>query len=162
MPNIHISSSKYMAPSKLQGWQWLPYIDKIMLDVVKRAITIIDKRIKGSKPCEAAFKTLPDGKSFTDIWNLKNVWISYDPDRSGNKYGVALNKQHISITAYALAMGQWMTAATIIHELAHVNGAPGNNTQAEDMLLKCMLKQHHNPNIIGQIRNSKLKNVALV
>jgi hypothetical protein len=162
VPNIHISSSKYSAPSKLQGWQWLPFTDKTMLDIVKRAVTIIDKRIKGSKPCEAAFKALPGGKTFTDIWNQANVWISYDPDRSGNKYGVTLNSKHISITGYTLAMGQWMTAATIIHELAHVGGATGSDTKAEDTLLKCMLKQHHNPNIIGQIRNAKLKKTTIV
>lgn len=111
MPNIHLPSSEYNAPSKLQDWQWLPYSNKAMLDVVKRAIMIIDKQIKGNRPCEAAFKTLTGGKSFTDIQNSSNVWISYDPDRSGNKFGVAFNKQHISITAYTLAMGQWMTAA---------------------------------------------------
>ncbi len=161
MAKIHINSSKYSAPANLQGWQWLPYTDKIMLNVVKRAVGIIDLRIKGHKPCEAAFKALPGGKSFTDIWAMNNVWISFDPDRSGNKYGVTLNNQHVSVTSYALAMGEWMTAATIIHELAHVNGAPGINTQAEDVLLQCMLKQHHNPNIIGLIRSSRYKNTRV-
>ena len=89
------------------------------------------------------------------------MWISFDPDRSGNKYGVTLAKKHVSITAYALAMGQWTTAATLIHELAHVNGAPSNNTQAEDTLLSCLLKNNHNPNIIGQIRSVVQKNIAL-
>lgn len=161
MPNIHKTAAKYTAPTPLQGWQWLPFTDKIMLNVITRAVSLIDKRIKGTKPCEAAFKALPGGKSFSDIWSQANVWVSFDPDRSGNKYGVTLNKQHVSITAYSLAMGEWMAAATLIHELAHVNGAPGNDTQAEDTLLKCMLKDHHNPNIIGQIRNSKIKTAAL-
>ena len=160
MPNIHISSSKYSAPSKLQGWQWLPFTDKVMANVINRAVTLIDKRIKGVQSCEAAFKALPGGKTFADIWSQPNVWISYDPDKSGSKYGVTLSRQHVSITAYALAMGEWMAAATLIHELAHVNGAPGNDTQAEDTLLKCLLKDHHNPNIIGQIRNSKIKTIA--
>lgn len=137
MPHIHKTASKYTAPTPLQGWQWLPFTDKIMLNVITRAVSLIDKRIKGTKPCEASFKALPGGKSFSDIWNQANVWVSL------------------------LAMGEWMAAATLIHELAHVNGAPGNDTQAEDTLLKCMLKDHHNPNIIGQIRNSKIKTTAL-
>lgn len=161
MPNIHVINSPYAPPAQLQGWQWLPYNNKIMLDVVKRAVSIIDKQIKGTKPCEAAFTALPGGNSFSNIWKQANIWISYDPDRTGIRYGVTLNMQHVSITGYVLAMGEWMTAATIIHELAHVNGAPGNDTQAEDTLLKCMLKQHHNPNIIGLLRSKKLKNNAL-
>jgi hypothetical protein len=48
-------------------------------------------------------------------------------------------------------MGKWTTAATLVHELAHVNGAPGTNRDAGNTLLNCMLKSLHDPTIIGKI-----------
>lgn len=162
MPNIHTKGSKYSPPLPLQGWEWLPFEDNSQeLITVKRAILIINSRIKGSKPCEHAFKALPGGKPFSVIWNNLDIWISRDPDNSGNKYGVTLSRRHISVTEYALKMGHWTTAATIIHELAHVDGAGGHDTKAEDTLLKCMLKNQHNPNIIGRVIRAKLTNESI-
>lgn len=151
MPNIHVAGSNYTAPATIQGWQWLPFSDNALINTLKSALYIIESQIKGENSCELEFAKLPLGRSFTDLWNSNSIWISYDPDRSGTKYGVTFAKKHISITAYALKMGKWITAATLIHELAHVNGAPGNNTQAEDTLLRCGLKNHHNPNIIDRL-----------
>ena len=40
--------------------------------------------------------------------------------------------------------------ATLIHELAHVNGAGGGH-DAEGTLQKCLMRAHHHPHIMGQI-----------
>jgi len=154
MPKIHLSGSVYSAPPSIAGWKWLPYTNKTYLNTLNRAIKTIDSKIKKSSSCDKSFRKLPGGKTFLQIWNDNNVWVSFDPDKGGSKWGVTLSRQHISITAYTLAMGHWATAATLIHELAHVNGAPGTNTQAEDVLLSCMLKSLHDPRIIGQIIRS--------
>jgi hypothetical protein len=42
--------------------------------------------------------------------------------------------------------------ATLIHELAHVNGANGITHDAEATLQKCLMGQHHDPTILGQLR----------
>lgn len=154
MPKIHLPASVYTAPGTISGWQWLPYTDKKSLATLKAAIRLIDTRIKGYKPCNAAFKALAGGKTFAQVWSDNSVWISYDPGKKSGRYGVTYLKKHISITHYSLAMGKWTAAATLVHELAHVNGAPGTNTKAEDTLLKCLLKTLHDPNIIGSINNS--------
>ena len=164
MPQIHLpTSTAYKAPGTVSGWQWLPYSNKTHLATLKSAITIIDSKIKNYTPCNNAFKALSGKKTFLQVWNDKSIWISYDPDKKGSKYGATLSKKHVTITQYALAMGKWTTAATLVHELAHVNGAPGTNKDAENTLLSCMLNSLHDPTIIGKIQKAnRLKGPALV
>jgi hypothetical protein len=42
-----------------------------------------------------------------------------------------------------------MVAGTLVHEFAHVNGAPGTTRQAEATLLACGLGRVYNPIIVG-------------
>lgn len=162
MPSIHTGLLSDGALSRGIGRiPCLPFKNKNLLSVITRAVNIIDTRIKGYAPCEAAFKALPNGKTFSEIWNQKDVWISYFPDSSGNHYGYMYMK-NITISTYVLSMGHWMTASTIIHELAHVNGVRGENLDAENTLLSCLLHKHHDPRAIAYIRNAKFKNSARV
>jgi hypothetical protein len=162
MPQIHLPTSTYTAPGSISGWQWLPFTNKTHLATLQSAILLIDSKVKNFTPCNNAFKALSGKKTFLQVWNDKSIWISFDPDKKGTKYGVTLNKKHISITQYALSMGKWTTAATLVHELAHVNGAPGTNQDAENTLLSCMLKSLHDPTIIGKIKRANdLKDAAL-
>ena len=122
MPSINTPASKHAGPAATMGWQWLPYTNATMLAALKRAIRIIDLRIKGSKPCNAAFQALPSGRTFAQVWSDPSIWINYDPDRGGHRFGVTHSiggTHNISVTQYALSMGEWTTAATLIHELAH-------------------------------------------
>ncbi len=152
MPNIHTTKSSYKAPSSVQGWSWLPYSSPSpYLQTLSAAISLIDDNIKKSKSCNEAFKKLPSGREFSEIWNDSSIWISLDPSNMKDKYGATLSSKHITLTAYTLKMGKWTTAATLMHELAHVGGALGTGTDAEDILLKCLLRGLHNPNIIGQL-----------
>ncbi len=164
MPQIHLpTSTTYTAPGTISGWKWLPYSNKTHLATLRSAIAIIDSKIKNYKPCNNAFKSLTGKKSFLQVWNDNSVWISYDPDNKGSRYGATLSKKHITITQYTLSMGKWTTAATLVHELAHVNGAPPTNKDAENTLLSCMLNSLHDPTIIGKIqRSEKLIRTAVV
>lgn len=63
-----------------------------------------------------------------------------------------MGTKNITISAYALRMGRWTVATTIIHELAHVNGAGSADSAAEDVLLSCMLRGLHDPAIIGELK----------
>lgn len=155
MPQIHMPESNYNAPVPHQGWQWLPYTDQKMLANLKLAISIIDSKIKHSNSCNDAFKKLPGKKTFLQVWNDDSVWISFDPNRKGITWAVMLSKKHITLSAYTLAMGPWHAAATLVHELAHVNDAPHDDKQAEGVLLSCLLKSLHDPEIIGQLIRSK-------
>jgi hypothetical protein len=157
MPSINAPGSGHHGPAASAGWQWLPYANAGWLTALRGAIHIIDTRIKGSKPCNAAFQALPSGKTFAQVWSDPPIWISYDPDQSGIKYGVTdrVGGREISITQYALRMGAWTTAATLIHELAHANGAPGGASRAaEATLSKCLLNALENKNILGAIERA--------
>jgi hypothetical protein len=154
MPNVNTPASRHAGPAAVAGWQWLPYTDASLLHTLIRAIGIIDARIKSHKPCNEAFKVLPGGRTFAQVWNDPNIWISYDPKNDGHSYGVTnrAGGKEVSITRYALRMGQWTTAATLVHELAHTNGAPGGASHAaEGTLSHCLLHALEDPNILGAI-----------
>ena len=161
MAKIHTSPSVYVPPAPVAGYQWLPIVDAKELQAVKDAVDIIDRRIKGHAPCEAAFAALPGGKTFTQIWNDPNVWISHYPSTKDGDYGATLNQLHVTISRYAIRMGKWTIAATLVHELAHVNGAGGADTKAEDTLKACLLKGLHDPNVIGNLLR-EIKPKALI
>jgi hypothetical protein len=159
MPKINTTKSGHAGPAATSGWQWLPYSNETHLNTLKRAITIINNKIKGDKPCNQAFRALPGRRTFAQVWTDPSVWLSFDPRRTNQLYGATLGKE-ITITEYSLAMGRWTVAATLVHELAHVNGASGTDTKAEDTLKKCLLKGLHDPNIIGKIVRKSPRRLA--
>lgn len=156
MPKIHTTKTTYAAPTPISGWSWLPYPDpSAHLNTLNQAISIIDTKIKSHTPCNSAFKKLPAGKTFLQIWNDPAIWISLDPGNRHGRYGATLSKKHVTLSAYSLNMGHWTTAATLVHELAHVGGAGGTNSDAEDTLLNCLLNGLHDPRIIGKLIDGK-------
>ena len=133
----------------IPSWSWLPYPDpSTELTTLKLAIALIDANIKLYKPCNEAFKALSLGKTFEQVWNDLVVWISLDPSNQLGKYGACMGRKHITISKYSLRMGKWAAAATLVHELAHVGGAGGLDTAAEDTLLKCLLRDFHDPGVL--------------
>ncbi|MCL2589992.1 MAG: hypothetical protein FWD67_03700 [Betaproteobacteria bacterium] len=151
MPSINTSSSGHAGPINTMRI-FLPYstAEAGYLATLRRAMDVINSRIKGHAPCNAAFQALPGGRSFADVWNDSSIWISYSSDATPGYYSTR-NGQDITISKYAFTMGHWTVVASLLHELAHVNGAPGNDTQAEDTLKKCLLNNLHDPNVIGRI-----------
>ncbi len=152
MVSINIPSAGHTGPAANSGWQWLPYTDADFLATLHRAMHVIDSKIKGYQPCNAAFQTLPRGRSFAQVWNDPTVWISFDPKNDGHNYGATLG-QEVTITRFSLRMGLWTTAATLVHELAHVNGADGFSHAAEGTLRSCLLQGLEDPTIVGSIDN---------
>ena len=129
MPSINEPSTAHAAPLPNSGWEWQAVSDKQELHVIKQAIWIISHRIKGFRPCNKAFEKLPGGRSFDDVWEDASVWISRDPLNQQGRNAATLGNE-ITISTFSLRMGRWTTAATLVHELAHVNGAPGTDHQA--------------------------------
>jgi hypothetical protein len=151
MPSINIPGSGHVGPAAFpSGHSYLPYTNAAYLTTLKSAIRIINDKILGSKPCNDAFKTLPGGRTLATLWADATIWINFDPSKVVKDFGATRGKD-ITITAYSLGMGRWTVAATLVHEMAHVNGAGGVDTKAEDTLLKCLLHGLHDPAIIGQL-----------
>jgi hypothetical protein len=85
------------------------------------------------------FRTMPLGRSLSDLLNDNSIWVNYDAvmieyGRTNNVHG------EIAIGVPAFRMGRWTVLATLIHELAHIDGAPGgSDKRAEEALLHCGL-----------------------
>ena len=159
MPKVNKVGSGHVAPVPNSGWQWLTFENVRELKTLNDAIFIIGHRIKGYKPCEEAFKSLPGGKTFKEIWTDPGVWISRDPQDVAGTYGATLGSD-ITISRYALRMGRWTAAATLVHELAHVDGADGVSADAENTLLSCLLVGLRDPTIIGALQVSSPARLA--
>lgn len=85
------------------------------------------------------FRTLPLGRSLTDLLNDGSLWVNFDPVMT--EFG-RTNTVHreIAIGKSAFRIGRWTVLATLVHELAHIDGAPGgNDRRAEEALLHCGL-----------------------
>jgi hypothetical protein len=161
MPNINIPASGHIGPAPIPGGhQYLPYTDARHLATLRRAIQIIDARIRGHAPCNQAFRALPGRRSFAEVWGDNSVWINFDPSVAIEDYG-ATRGNEVTITAFSLNGGIWTVAATLVHEFAHVNGAPGDTHEAEGTLRSCLLKNLENPAIIGKI-TGPLNSIRLV
>lgn len=70
-----------------------------------------------------------------------SIWVNYGPMISPLHGQIHVPTGEIAIGDRAFKMGRWMVLATIIHELAHHNGAPitGGNTLAEEAVYHCGL-----------------------
>jgi hypothetical protein len=160
MPTINTPASGHAGPAPLAGGHsYLPYTNVTFLKTLNAAIEIISKRITGYAPCDKAFKALPGGKDFATVWADASVWLNFDPSRKQGDFGATRGKD-VTITAFSLAMGRWTVAATLVHEMAHVNGAPGNTHAAEATLRHCLLQGLEDPTIIGAIPRSPVSYVA--
>ena len=122
---------------------------------MSRALDIINTRIRGHYQCDAIFSALPGGKDFKAWFDDPNVWINYDSSNAQGDWGWTMPGAYpkdIVVSRFSLRMGRWSTAATIIHELAHLNGADGHSHAAENTLQHCGLKSPqgpYNPSIRG-------------
>ena len=153
MPQINSPTSGHTGPAAVAGFQWLPYGNTTYLARLQHAVAVINTRVNGDRPCDAAFRALPGGRSFAQVWADPSVWISYDPGSASGRYGATLGNE-VTISQYCCRMGMWTIVATLIHELAHVNGAAGTNHAAEQTLQACLMKAHHDPTIIGQLQTA--------
>jgi len=132
-----------------------PYDGGKPRQVLRQAIGIIQSNIVGKMtPCNTYFATLPLGKTFDEIWN-EGFWINWHP-RSGEQFdafSATSRPKEITFSNDGLSRGAWAVVASIVHEMAHLNGAPGvdgsGSNAAEQSLLHCGLKAHFRSSAIG-------------
>lgn len=86
------------------------------------------------------FRTLDRGRSLSEILADHTLWINYCPNKPEYGWTVATptGKDEVGICPLAFRWGRWTVLGTLIHELAHVNGA-GDGDAAERALLHCGL-----------------------
>lgn len=118
------------------------------LPTIRRALHIIQTRIRGQARCDDIFRALPGGRTFTTVFDDPLTFVNYDPSNAAGDWGWTIPGTHprdIVICQYAIRMGRWSTAGTIVHELAHLNGADGTSHAAEETLKYCRLNSAHGP-----------------
>lgn len=77
------------------------------------------------------FVTLPLARSLTQLLADSSIWVNYNPIIPD--FGEAIiGGTELSIGRSAFAMGRWSVLATLVHELAHINGAPGGSSKAAE------------------------------
>lgn len=126
------------------------------LPTLRTALRIIQDRIRGRYRCDEIFSALPNGATFRALFDDPNIWVNYDPSNREGDWGWTMPRSHpndLVLTRYCLRMGRWSAAGTIIHELAHLNGAPGGESHAaEETLRFCGLQSPrgpYNPHVRG-------------
>jgi hypothetical protein len=86
------------------------------------------------------FRSLPNGRSLTDLLGDSTIWVNYGPGLLGYGEINMVGGKEIAISPTAFRIGRWTVLATLIHELAHSNGAAGgSSTAAEEAVLACGL-----------------------
>jgi len=132
--------------------QYMPYSDGPELHMLKRAVYIIEHNIyRKNVACSRYFKSLSKDNplSFDDVWEDKDVWINLDPRPGANFDGFNANDhpKDITIAARSFRRNVWFVVSVIVHELAHVAGAPSEwkSDAAERSLLHCGLRAFYHP-----------------
>jgi hypothetical protein len=133
--------------------RWWPFSGGTPRKTLASAMAIVQKNIRNSSSCNNYFSRLSGTRSFKDVWDDAGVWIHWDPRGDPGFYGVTTHEfpvADVTISNFALNKGVWVTVATLVHELAHVNGAPGGtSTAAEDALPQCGLRGLVDPGAVG-------------
>lgn len=124
-----------------------------------------------NKPtADTYFRTLPSGRSLTQLLADRTIWINYHPTSISLGVTDVAGGKEIAISETACAGGRWTVLATLIHELAHADGVEGRTSPqaAEDALIHCGLGHQRerdtgvdepdtpfDPDIIGRLRVSR-------
>jgi hypothetical protein len=95
---------------------------------------------KNKPSADVYFKTLPGGRSLTQLLADSTIWINYHPTMVAYGETNMVGGKEIAISRQSFRRGCWTVLATLIHELAHSNGAPGGaDASAERALVECGL-----------------------
>ena len=101
-------------------------------------------RIAQTMPsADVYFRGIATGaRSLTALLADSSIWVNFHPTLVdfGVTPGASGFATECAIGPRAFRIGRWTVLATLIHELAHCNGAPGGgSTVAEDALPHCGL-----------------------
>lgn len=87
------------------------------------------------------YRGLPGGRSLTELLADRSIWINYHPTMVHFGETNFAGGKEIAIANSSYRIGRWTVLATLVHELAHVNGVRGaTQPQAAELaVLACGL-----------------------
>jgi hypothetical protein len=158
---INVPSTGHVGPSQLTGSPntFDPYTNATYVGILGQAVSLLTQNILlrpwVSVPCNAVFQGHPNGKSFSDLWVDPDFWINFNANPAPDLYGVTrMGTKEITIGVFPFTRPNAVrvVAATIVHEMGHVNGAPGwPSAQAESSLPFCGFSDVWDPTILGEV-----------
>ncbi|MBX7172332.1 MAG: hypothetical protein K1X72_15305 [Pyrinomonadaceae bacterium] len=140
------------------------------VSIVIKAIELIRQRACSNDLCNIYFKVLDNKRTFEEIYIDENVWINYrtQPFRGneppwqgqtaldgkivsgGKEYDIAIHSSSFFLRKSLPEPKQVEEiAAIIVHEMAHVAGAPNLGPQAEQALIHCGFLAQYDSTISG-------------
>lgn len=147
--------------SRVPGYESFPQKWHVNIRWARQRAIWIAANIKTANPY---FRSLPRGRSLTQLLDDSSIWINYGtfPFYGETEY---VGGTEMAISEYCYPWGKWTILGTLIHELAHVNGALGEDSHAaERAVLECGLgtrserrggadnpRTPYDPRIIGMI-----------
>jgi len=119
---------------------------------LQEAIDFIDDKVKIHSPCNEKFRRLPGRKSFRELWEHPDLTIHYNGFTPN--YGFARpQSMAIALGNASFLLGASSVGASIVHEIAHLNGAEGDprkhDDSAEQTLKSCLFVQQFKPDTFG-------------
>ncbi len=94
---------------------------------------------KNKPAADIYYRTLPGHRSLTQLLADGSIWVNYEVSAAYGHTNRVSGKE-IAISDLSFRWGRWTVLATLVHELAHSNGAPGGaSRQAEQAVLACGL-----------------------
>lgn len=81
------------------------------------------------------FRALPGGRSLRELLEDASIWVNFSPTMPYYGETNAVGGKEIAISGMACKIGRWTVLATLIHELAHADGAPGGADKAAERAL---------------------------
>ena len=133
--------------------------------VLGLAIAFIDNTVKRHDPCNAYFRRLSRRKTLREIIDSEEVYLHrIEPNEGytedvlprGHNFG-----RHVGLPLYVLADSDLgVVTASLIHELAHVAGAPTykmdpTSQLAEEALKHCLFPRQYDSNAFGALERFK-------
>lgn len=159
MPNINRPVRKHETNFRTKdGDTWEPFKDEKHIEMMIGAFMVINKNViwdkKILKTCNCAFAKLTGRRDFAAVWRDPDIWVSLNTNPEKGLFGITYKKD-ISIAAHMFTLPNAIRAiaATLVHELAHVNGAPGGmeSKAAESTLPPCGFDDLYNPALVGAV-----------
>jgi hypothetical protein len=149
VPKINYAGSGH-GRLTIEPYHFWEYDTEFCFAMLMAAFGLIISRSLFHKSCNDCFKRLPGGRSFDDVWKDDSVWLSYDSRSDRGWYGgTVIGGKDITISRKAFDKGAEWVAGTLVHELAHINGAPTTTAEADETLLQCDFKSAYE-GVIGQ------------
>src|SRR5262245_42935906 len=133
--SIQINVGDHVCP--VPGWGTFPAPWLRQLKWARNRAKLVAKNMPSA---DRYFKRLPNGRSLSALLDDRTIWINYAPDIPGDGRIVEEFPNEIGLGQKAFQAGRWMVLGTLLHELAHVNGAEGGESRsAEQTLVHCGL-----------------------